>query len=262
MDTFEGAEFDRGRVIVGVYKLIHHDTGKFYIGSTGDFHTRRRKHIERLRSGIHHCKELQELYNETPHFVFELDSIGVNHSDPNVRERAYEREQALINEHWHNLLLLNKSRNVRYPDVDRTEESEAKRLEGIRQAHQRPEVREKVTQINRAIRRSEKAREQQSTISKSLWKNNEHRERMESVWKDQDYLKRQVENQPTSKAVIAAGKQYGSVSQAAKSLGVGRNLIKRKIKDTACSDYYWIEHHHPREVTEWEDRQLKGAGNY
>lgn len=241
MDTFEGAEPISDRIIVAVYKLVHRNTGKFYIGSSGNFFVRRRKHVERLRRNEHHTKELQDLYNEAPHFVFELDSIGINHTDPNIREKAFDREQALLDAHWGDPLLLNKSRNARYPDIERSEASELLRLEKIKQAHQRPEVRACVTKVNRTIRQSEKARKQQSEISKALWKNEGHRARMECVWKDPEYLKRQVENQPTSKSVIAAGQQFTSISQASQKLGVSRNTIKQKIKDTACSDYYWID---------------------
>lgn len=261
METFEGGEPINDRIIVVVYKLIHRNTGKFYIGSSGNFFNRRRKHIEALRRNEHHAKELQALYNESPHFIFELDSIGVDHADPNVREKAFDREQALLDAYWGDPLLLNISSNARYPAVVRTEESEALRHEKVRQAHQRPEVRERVTKVNRAIRQSEKAREQQSEISKTLWKNDLHRARMESVWKDPDYLRRQVENQPTSKSIIAAGQQFASISQASRKLCVSRNTIKQRIKDTTCSDYYWLDQM-LREVSEHEDKLLNGAGNY
>jgi hypothetical protein len=241
MDTFEGAEPVPGRIIVTVYKLVHRDTGKFYIGSSGNFFNRRRKHIEALRRNEHHAKELQELYNESPYFIFVLDSIGVDHTDPNVREKAFDREQVLLDMHRGDPLLLNKSRNARYPDIVLSEESKSLHREKVRQAHQRPEVREKVTKVNQALRQSEKAREQQSEISKAMWTDSTHRARMESVWRDPDYLRRQVENQPTSKPVVAANQQYGSVSQAAKHLGIGRNTVKKNIKDPACSDYYWID---------------------
>lgn len=239
MDTFEGAKPKHGLIVVSVYKLIHRDSGKFYIGSTGDFYERRKNHIVSLRRGCHPVKELQKLYTESPHFRFELDSIGINHSDPNVRERAYDREQCLIDQYWGDPLLLNQSRNAR--GLELSAEREALRVDKVRQAHQRPEVKARVTKVNQEIRRSEKAREQQSKISKTLWMNDIHRARMESVWKDPDYLRRQVENQPTSKSVIAAGQQFASISQASQKLGVSRNTIKQRIKDTACSDYYWID---------------------
>ena len=39
--------------MVGVYKLIHRDSGKFYVGSTRDFYERRKNHIVKLRAGQH-----------------------------------------------------------------------------------------------------------------------------------------------------------------------------------------------------------------
>ena len=239
MDTFGGAKTPHGKIIVGVYKLIHRDSGKFYIGSSGDFYNRRKTHIVALRAGQHHLQEMQNLYNESPHFTFELDSIGINYKDPAVREKAYDREQELLDQYWGDPLLLNQSRSAR--NIKLSEEREAARINKVYQTHQRPDVREKVTRINRAIRQSDEARKQQSAISKTLWRNDNHRSRMETVWKDPEFLRKQVENQPTSKSVIAAGQKFASISQASKKLGISRNTIKQRIKDTACSDYYWID---------------------
>jgi hypothetical protein len=235
MDTFEGAKPVHGKIVVSVYKLTHRDSGKFYIGSTGDFYVRRKNHIVELRNGKHPIPEMQELYDESPHFTFELVSVGIDHTDPLVRERAFDQEQALLDMHWGNPLLLNRSRDSRCTKL--SEESEAMRIENIRQAHQKTEVREKVTKVNRAIRQSEKAREQQSAISKTLWQNDNHRARMESVWKDPDYLRRQVENQPTSKTVVVAGQLFGSISQASKKLGIARGVIRKRISDSSYPDY-------------------------
>ena len=239
MDTFEGAKTPHGKIIVGVYKLVHRDSGKFYIGSSGDFYNRRKTHIVALRAGQHHLQEMQNLYNESPHFTFELDSIGINYKDPAVREKAYDREQELLDQYWGDPLLLNQSRSAR--NIKLSEEREAARINKVHQAHQKPEVRAKVTAVNRTIRQSDKARKQQSVISKSLWQNDGQRARMEAVWKDPEFLRKQVENQPTSKSVIAAGQKFASVSQASQKLGISRNTVKQRIKDTACSDYYWID---------------------
>lgn len=175
MDTFEGAKTPHGKIIVGVYKLVHRDSGKFYIGSSGDFYNRRKTHIVALRAGQHHLQEMQNLYNESPHFTFELVSIGINYKDPAVREKAYDREQELLDQYWGDPLLLNQSRSAR--NIKLSEEREAARINKVHQAHQKPEVRAKVTAVNRTIRQSDKARKQQSVISKSLWQNDGHRAR-------------------------------------------------------------------------------------
>jgi hypothetical protein len=258
MDIFEGAKPKFGTKIIAVYKLIHRNTLKFYIGSTGNFRNRRKTHISSLRAGNHPVKELQELYSQSPHFVFELQAIGVGGGDADARERAYDLEQVLLDKHWGEPLLLNQSRNAR--GLELSEEREKQRIENVRAAHQKPEVRERVTKVNQALRQSDEAREQQSEISKTLWQDPDHRARMEAVWKDPDYLQRQVENQPTSKAVIAAGGKFASISQASRELGISRNAIKQKIQDLTCIDYYLEAV--PREVFEHEDRHLKGSGNY
>ena len=46
-----------------VYKLTHEATGKAYIGSTANFHNRKLKHLNRLKNGTHHVRELQADYD-------------------------------------------------------------------------------------------------------------------------------------------------------------------------------------------------------
>lgn len=238
-DTFEGIKAPAGRVIVCVYKLIHLATGYFYIGSTKNFTRRRKDHIVDLRAGKHSVQKMQELYNESPHFRFEIDSVGFDVDDPEVREKAYDREQALLDLHCSNPLLLNKSLNAR--GLTLPEEKEKERVEKLKAVHQRPEVKAKVTAANRAMRQSTAARNQQSRISKTLWTDPNHRATMEAHWKDPEYLRKQTENQPTSKAVVVAGEAFGSIQSAAKALGIGRNLVKKRIKDSIYADYYMVE---------------------
>ena len=42
-----------------VYALKHEATGKLYIGSTENYHTRKLQHLNRLKHGQHSAKELQ-----------------------------------------------------------------------------------------------------------------------------------------------------------------------------------------------------------
>ncbi len=239
IDTFDGIRAPKGQVIVCVYKLIHIATGYFYIGSTNNYAMRRKGHITTLRAGKHHVQKMQELYNESPHFRFEIDSVGFDVSDSEVREKAFAREQELIDLNSDNPLLLNKAQNVKGGNL--FEEYEKERIEKIRIAHRRPEVKANVTAANRAMRQSDEAREQQSEISKTMWSDPNHRATMEAHWKDPEYLRKQTENQPTSKAVVAAGRAFGSIQSAAKALGIGRNLVKKRIKDSAYADYYMAE---------------------
>lgn len=238
-DTFDGIKAPIGQVIVCVYKLIHVATGYFYIGSTGNYKLRRKSHITALRGGKHNVQKMQELYDESPHFKFEIDSVGFDVEDPEVREKAFAREQELLDINSDNPLLLNKSSNAKA--IVLSGEHEKKRIEKIKATHQKPEVLARMTDINRSTRQSDEAREQQSEISKTMWTDPNHRATMEAHWKDPEYLRKQTENQPTSKAIVAAGKAFGSIQSAAKALGIGRNLVKKRIKDSAYADYYMAE---------------------
>lgn len=46
-----------------VYALRHEATGKIYVGSTANIRTRFLKHLNRLKNGAHHVKDLQADYD-------------------------------------------------------------------------------------------------------------------------------------------------------------------------------------------------------
>lgn len=251
MDTFEGyAPVKSNERIIAVYKLIHKASGKFYIGSSGDFYKRRINHISELRNNRHYVVGLQELYNESPHFFFHIVSIGTESPDVDIRDRAYDIEQELLDKHWGDPLLLNNSKNARHLEL--SQERELARIQKLKDTFQKPEVLRKITIINKKLRQTSEARSQQSKISKTLWQNKTHRKRMESVWKDPDYLRRQVENQPTSKPISLNGKNYPSISNAARALGISRIAVKKLLTTLAV----------PREVAEAEEQKAIGKSPY
>lgn len=47
-----------------VYKIELANSNKFYIGSSKNFSVRKNEHLNDLKKGIHHSKELQELYTD------------------------------------------------------------------------------------------------------------------------------------------------------------------------------------------------------
>ena len=53
--------------MIGIYKLIHTKTGKYYIGSSVNIKNRYQTHLSFLKSGKN-IKRLQELYNQDPNF--------------------------------------------------------------------------------------------------------------------------------------------------------------------------------------------------
>lgn len=67
----------------GCYEIKNLDSGEIYIGETLDFFTRMNNHISDLYANKHHCKALQEAFNEfhdishfkfTPLYLYEIKS--------------------------------------------------------------------------------------------------------------------------------------------------------------------------------------------
>ena len=91
---------------VGVYMVKHKD-GHFYIGSSKELGQRWHIHKSRLKAGVNN-KKIQEHYDKTGSnindFVFEIVET--------CREKSLQRkEEALINKHWGNPLLLNSRKD-------------------------------------------------------------------------------------------------------------------------------------------------------
>lgn len=58
--------------MIGVYIIRHPFSGTFYIGSSGDYASRRRSHLSKLRENIHGNKKLQVAFNIDRALTWEL----------------------------------------------------------------------------------------------------------------------------------------------------------------------------------------------
>lgn len=85
-----------------VYFLKNEETGRFYIGSTSNLKKRYRRHLSELAKNSHHCKTLQDLYNNGHSFHL-MDITLYNQT----RKDAYDLEQKLIDRFKDTGLLLN-----------------------------------------------------------------------------------------------------------------------------------------------------------
>lgn len=66
-----------------VYKILCEKNGKFYIGSTVNFQSRRRGHLHLLRKGRHHSKYMQRSFNKygEENFSFFIIKDNINNKD-------------------------------------------------------------------------------------------------------------------------------------------------------------------------------------
>lgn len=95
-----------------IYKIVSKSTGKFYLGSTSNFHKRTIRHKRELRKNIHHNVSLQELYNEKGEDDFDYVIVEKLSQDTS-RE---EREQFYLELYDKDDNMLNISKNSTYGD--------------------------------------------------------------------------------------------------------------------------------------------------
>ena len=89
------------------YLIVHTNTKRVYVGSSGQPGIRFKSHFRELKKGKHVNYKMQELYNEDPEFhtiVYKVSN----------RSKAFDLEQALINYYLAKGLVLNISLNARY----------------------------------------------------------------------------------------------------------------------------------------------------
>jgi group I intron endonuclease len=129
----------------GIYQIIDVETGKFYIGSTQNFKTRKSKHFSLLKRNIHDNRMLQGIYNKGRELSFKIYIIC-------QKDDLFELEQKCIN-------ILKPQLNLAYcveaPFKDRKhsfetlEKMKIKALRGDENPTKRPEVRKKMSENNR-----------------------------------------------------------------------------------------------------------------
>jgi group I intron endonuclease len=97
----------------GAYVITHEATGLFYVGSSGDLAARESAHRSTLKSGLHHSKEFQEAYNCDK-------GISIAKIPSGNRERAYDLEQLLLDQHRNNPKMVNALGIARVGDINKS----------------------------------------------------------------------------------------------------------------------------------------------
>lgn len=75
---------------VGIYKIVHNDSGKVYVGSSKNIENRHKNHLYMLKNRMHHSVKLQNAHNKYggDSFVFETIEL-CEESDLLVREQYW-----------------------------------------------------------------------------------------------------------------------------------------------------------------------------
>lgn len=191
-DSFLGFTSRKKDKLIGAYKLIHLESGKFYIGSTSNFYERRLRHIGELRKNIHYCQRLQELYNENPHFRFEFFFAGARER---ARKLAYDTEQMLLDDYANSDLLLNDSLGAELATRNKT-----------------LEARKKVSVAMKIIKGTPEFKAGQA-------------EKARRYWQDPEYRKKK------SRLISIDGVEYSSIKEATEKLKIHPFTIGHRLKN-------------------------------
>lgn len=89
------------------YLIVHTNTKKVYVGSSGQPGIRMKSHFRELKKGKHINYKLQKLYDEDPEFHTIFYKVK-------TRALAFDLEQALINYYFEKKRILNVSLSARF----------------------------------------------------------------------------------------------------------------------------------------------------
>ena len=99
---------------IGVYRITHRSSGRYYVGSSKQLPVRLAQHRNRLNKVDHHSKYLQAMWSKYGEDSFEFEVI-VN--CPSWSD-ALDIEQQMLDEAYGSRLCMNGSRKARMPILD------------------------------------------------------------------------------------------------------------------------------------------------
>ncbi len=226
---------------VGVYIIQNDETQETYVGS-GVLSDRKKNHFCDLRNGSHCNKHLQAAYDRSPNFEF----IGIPTDD---REQAYVAEQAIINEHVGNPLLLNVVLDVN-EGVPRgwnhSEETRQRLREQKLGTKASEETRQKMSQSamgnqnGLGYRHSDERKEKISQALTGREVSDKTREKMRQTQLGRTpHENSLMHSMSLAKPIIANGIEYNSMSEAARAFGVNVNTVRHRLNSGNFQDWHF-----------------------
>lgn len=221
------------------YILTHIKSGDFYIGSTGDFKSRRQKHIGALNRNKHSNPNLQRRYNEDKELSF---SIFI----ANDREDAYKMEQELINKYKNDKKCLNVGLDVRAPNLgkkfsDITRAKIASRKGILHHAYGKKfseEHKRKISQSNLGKINTIESIEKNRLAHLGKKASEETKTKM-SIYRTGKYLGK---DNPHAQTVSIDGIIYNTVKEACENLKIAKSTLWRRInyKELGYNNWFYV----------------------
>lgn len=235
-----------------VYIIVNTKNNKMYIGSTVNYHNRRLSHINGLRGNYHDNRLLQEDFNKYGEDAFKISVIKETYSE---KER-YELEETIIQKYrtFENGYNLTTDGRGRYIITEETREKMRKNTQGKNNPFYGKSHTDKTKEIL-----SKKARERTGPKNPFYGKTHSKetlakiaksfQELKDSGWvnpqkgvpKTPEAKRNNALAQPSRRPVHAEGKDYISISECAKDLGVVNATVRNRVKSDKYPDYYFID---------------------
>lgn len=175
------------RFVPGAYEIRHVPSDLKYVGSTDNVTRRESEHFSMLRAGKHSCQPLQRLFDENP----DPSLFEYRFAPTSDRDQAFDLEQKWISENSASGHLVNVAEDAR--------SSTKGRIFG--------------TSTRQKLR--------EARLGKPL--SPEHKEKVVAA------LRANVktgEDNPTARGITVDGTKYGSIKQAAETLGIEKSTLR------------------------------------
>lgn len=235
-----------------VYEIININNGKKYIGSTVNYHKRRLGHKASLRGGYHDNRLLQKDFDVYGEDSFQFKVV----KETSTEEERFALEEELIQRQKTYVTGYNLTVDGRGKYIITAETRQ--RMRENTMGENNPFYGKTHTEESLKIM-SQKARERtgpknpfygkthsQETLDKIA---RSFKKLKDSGWispqkgvpKTPEANRNNALAQPTRKPVHAGGREYISISECAKDLGVVNTTVNNRVKSDKYPDYYFID---------------------
>lgn len=203
----------------GIYRIVNRRLGKFYVGSTNNLKTRRRRHVADLRIGKHDNCNLQDLFNYDPNdFLFYYRATD-------TEKEAKNLEQQELDEYYKKGRLLNIAIDARSSFKGRKKTIEQRLAQSQRMMDHSvsDETKEKISNTLKEHERPDHIIKNLQTVNIGRVQTDTHRAALSDA---------------KANPVVIYGIEYHNQSIAAKELGKTRSTIASFIKNPNYKDCY------------------------
>lgn len=209
--------------MAGIYKIENIASKNCYIGATKNASARFQIHLSELKRNVHHCKKLQQAFNETDvtNFTF---TIIEECEDSNI----IKVEQKWIDYYRH----LNKCYNTNFIATDKgTDSLETRQKKSLAMIGNK-------NGLGRIVSEEAKEKARQLNLGKTYGAETKEKQRQAKLGKESLKKKAILQMDLKTKEVI---KEHKSATDAGKELGIARNNIVKVLQSYRLNagGYYW-----------------------